>query len=126
MYISNQTVTYCMRRDVFQAIADPTRRDIIGLLTHNTLNVSEIAEKFPISRPAISKQIKVLEECGLVRIEQKGRERYCTVNLTPLTEVVDWVEQYRKVWEQRLDSFESYIQTLTQNQPENENTDRNL
>jgi DNA-binding transcriptional ArsR family regulator len=85
-----------MRRDVFQAIADPTRRDIINLLAHQTLNLNAVAENFNISRPAISKHIKILTECGLITIKQEGRERYCEVKLEQLNEVADWVEQYRK------------------------------
>jgi DNA-binding transcriptional ArsR family regulator len=66
-----------MRRDVYQAIADPTRRDIIGMLAYESLNLNAISDKFEISRPAISKHIKILTECGLITIEQKGRERFC-------------------------------------------------
>ena len=66
-----------MRRDVFQAIADPTRREIISMIAHQSLNLNSVAEKFQQSRPAISKHIKILTECGLVEIKQQGRERYC-------------------------------------------------
>ena len=69
-----------MRRDVFQAIADPTRRAIIALLATAPLNLNAVADKFEISRPAISKLIKILTECGLVTIRQDGRERYCLPN----------------------------------------------
>ena len=70
-----------MRRDVFQAIADPTRREIINLLAHESLNLNAVAENFNISRPAISKHIKILTECGLVDIRKEGRERYCDARL---------------------------------------------
>ncbi|MEO7983465.1 MAG: metalloregulator ArsR/SmtB family transcription factor, partial [Bacteroidota bacterium] len=66
-----------MRRDVFQAIADPTRRQIINMISMQSLNLNAVAENFDISRPAISKHIKILTECGLIVIKQKGRERYC-------------------------------------------------
>ena len=101
-----------MRRDVFQAIADPVRRDIIGLLSKEMLTVNEVAEKFDISRPAISKHIKILNECGLISINQNGRERYCNINPKSLLPAYLWIEQYQKLWEERLDSFESYIMEL--------------
>ena len=78
-----------MRRDVFQAIADPTRREIINMISLETLNLNAIAASFKISRPAISKHIKVLAECGLVRIRKEGRERFCEPKLKRLHEVSD-------------------------------------
>jgi DNA-binding transcriptional ArsR family regulator len=101
-----------MRRDVFQAIADPTRRQIIGLLATQTMNLNEVTESFDISRQAISKHIKILTECGLITIKQEGRERHCEAKLQKLGEVADWVEQYKKLWNQRLDSLESYLDQL--------------
>ena len=101
-----------MRRDVFQAIADPTRREIIGLLARESLNLNAVAEKFDISRPAISKHIKMLTECGIVVINQKGRERYCEARLDKLNEVSTWVEQYRKIWDTRMDALDIYLQKL--------------
>ena len=101
-----------MRRDVFQAIADPTRREIINMIAHETLNLNSVAEKFHISRPAISKHIKILTECGLIVINQKGRERHCEANLKKLNEVSVWVEQYREFWEQKLDALENYLNQL--------------
>jgi DNA-binding transcriptional ArsR family regulator len=101
-----------MRRDVFQAIADPTRRDIIHLIAHKSLNLNAVAEQFDISRPAISKHIKILTECGLIVIKQQGRERYCEAKLDKLHEVSDWVEQYRKLWTQRFDVLDAYLQEL--------------
>src|SRR3954470_11321852 len=87
-----------MRRDVFQAIADPTRRAIIDLLAEQSMNLNAVAENFDISRPAISKHIKILTECGLITIKQVGRERYCEATLQQLNEVSDWIQQYRKQW----------------------------
>lgn len=106
-----------MRRDVFQAIADPTRRDIINMIAHKSLNVNSVAENFDVSRTAVYKHLKILTECGLVEIKQKGRERFCEARLNKLNEVSVWVEQYRKIWEARLDTLEAY---LTQLQSENE------
>jgi DNA-binding transcriptional ArsR family regulator len=105
-----------MRRDAFQAIADPTRREILNLLAHQTLNVNTVTENFNVSRTAIYKQIKILTECGLVTITQYGRERFCEANLDKLKEVYDWTEKYRDLWEKRLDSLEKYIEGL-QNTP---------
>ncbi len=101
-----------MRRDVFQAIADPVRRDIIDLLAETPHTVNEVAEKFDISRPAVSKHLKILNECGLVQTIQKGRERHCVIIPAELSKVADWVTQHRRLWEQKLDSFEDYLNEL--------------
>jgi DNA-binding transcriptional ArsR family regulator len=98
-----------MRRDVFQAIADPTRREIIGLLSKQSLTLNGVAENFDISRPAISKHIKILTECGLVVIKQQGRERYCYPDLRRLKEVSDWAEKYRAFWNSKLDALETFL-----------------
>lgn len=101
-----------MRRDVFQAIADPTRREILGLLTAQSLNLNSVAENFDISRPAVSKHIKILTECGLIVIKKEGRDHYCEAQFDKLHEVSDWVEQYRKFWEERFDALEIYLNKL--------------
>lgn len=101
-----------MRRDVFQAIADPTRRAIINLVAHRRLNLNSVAENFEVSRPAISKHIKILTECGLLYIHQEGRERYCEARLQKLNEVSDWVEQYKEFWNNKLDALEVYLYHL--------------
>jgi DNA-binding transcriptional ArsR family regulator len=98
-----------IRRDVFQAIADPTRRAIINMIAHQSLNLNAVAENFDISRPAISKHIKILTECGLVTIKQQGRERYCEAKLQKLNEVSEWIEQYRVFWTSKLDALESFL-----------------
>ena len=98
-----------MRRDVFQAIADPTRREIISMISRESLNLNAIADNFNVSRPAISKHIKILTECGLVVIRQQGRERYCDANLKSLGEVSDWVEQFKVFWTGKLDALEQYL-----------------
>jgi DNA-binding transcriptional ArsR family regulator len=98
-----------MRRDVFQAIADPTRRAILDLLAEQPLTLNGIAEHFDISRPAISKHVKILAECGVVAIRRRGRERYCEVRVDKLNEVTNWVEQYRAAWEQRFDRLDEFL-----------------
>lgn len=104
-----------MRRDVFQAIADPTRRAILSLLAAQTLTLNAVAENFNISRPAISKHIKILNECGLIAIKDKGRERYCEAKLEKLSEVSAWIEQYKQFWESKLDALETYLDQLQKN-----------
>ena len=98
-----------MRRDVFQAIADPTRREIINLLARQPLNLNAVAENFDISRPAVSKHIRILTECGLVVIKQQGRERFCRAELHKLKEVADWTEKYREFWSKKLDALEDFL-----------------
>jgi DNA-binding transcriptional ArsR family regulator len=102
-----------MRRDVFQAIADPTRREILNLVAHQSLNLNAVADQFDISRPAISKHIKILTECGLITIKQQGRERYCEARLQQLNEVSEWIEQYRVFWTKKLDALEQFLKTNT-------------
>jgi DNA-binding transcriptional ArsR family regulator len=99
-----------MTRDVFRAIADPTRRDIIGLIANQSLNLNAIAGKFDISRPAISKHIKILTQCGLITITQQGRDRYCKADFKKLNEVADWVEQYREFWTSKLDDLGTFLE----------------
>ena len=101
-----------MRRDVFQAIADPTRREIINLIAYRSLNLNTIADNFDVSRPAISQHIKILTECGLIVIKKQGRERYCEAKLQKLGEVADWVEQYRKFWAGRFDRLDGILEKL--------------
>ena len=96
-------------RDVFQAIADPTRRQIIGMLARKSLNVNAIAKEFDITRQAVSLHVQFLNDCGLIVIKQQGRERYCEAKLEKLNEVTDWVNQYRKYWDNKLDSLERYL-----------------
>jgi len=107
-----------MRRDVFQAIADPNRRAILSLLATQRLTLNGVAEKFRISRPAISRHIKILKECGLVVIYQQGRERYCEAKLDRLQEVSDWVETSRQLWEGRLDRLDEYLKEIQRDKRE--------
>jgi DNA-binding transcriptional ArsR family regulator len=103
------------RRDAFHAISDPTRRDILGMLATKPLNLNAVADHFDISRPAISRHIKVLTECGLVVIRQQGRERYCEVKLQKLREVSDWIDQYKKFWNQQFTSLGKYLDKVQSN-----------
>jgi DNA-binding transcriptional ArsR family regulator len=98
-----------MRRDVFQAIADPNRRAILALLATKKMTLNGVADKFDISRPAISRHMRILAECGLVKIERRGRERFCHVRLRSLNQVSNWVDQYRAFWEKKLDALEEYL-----------------
>ena len=100
------------RRDVFQAIADPTRREIINLVAHQALNLNAIAQNFDVSRPAISQHIKILTECGLIVIRKQGRERYCEARLAQLHSVSDWVEKYRKLWDVQFDKLDHLLDGL--------------
>jgi len=109
-----------MRRDVYQAIADPVRRDIIELLAEETLSVNAVAEKFDVSRPAISKHLKILEECGIINFNKEGRVRYCEIQPEKLIPAFLWIEQYKNLWEDQLDSFEGYLMKLKNKKKDNE------
>ena len=100
------------RRDVYRAIADPTRRAIIQLIAAEPLDIKSLTEKFEMSQQAISLHVKLLTDCGLVQMEQRGRNRYCRPKLDQLGEVADWVAQYRQHWETRLDKMEAYLGKL--------------
>lgn len=97
------------RRDVFQAIADPTRRTIIGMIAKEPVNVNTIAEQFDVSRQAISLHLKILAECGLLEMKQQGRERICEAKLEKLNEVNEWIRQYRRFWETKLDALGKFL-----------------
>jgi DNA-binding transcriptional ArsR family regulator len=98
-----------MNRDIFKAIADPTRREIINLIAHQSMNLNAVADNFDMSRPAVSKHIKILTSCGLLVIKQQGRERFCHADLRQLKEVTDWAEQYRRFWSQKLDALGQFL-----------------
>ncbi|RCH54368.1 transcriptional regulator [Mucilaginibacter hurinus] len=110
-----------MRRDTFQAIADPTRREILNMISAQPLNVNTVAGNFEISRTAVYKHLKILTECGLIKVKQHGRERYCEARLEKLAEVADWLEQYKKFWNSKLDNLEIYLKDI---QSEEDNNDR--
>ncbi len=97
------------RRDVFQAIADPTRREIIRLLAGNPLNLNAIAENFNQARPTISQHVKFLEESGVIVVKKQGRHRICEAQLTKLVEVAKWVNNYKAFWNTKLDALEDFL-----------------
>jgi DNA-binding transcriptional ArsR family regulator len=101
-----------MRRDVFQAIADPTRREIINMVARQSMNVNAVAGNFDVSRTAIYKHVKILTECGLIVIRQQGRERFYEARLESLHEISDWVDQYRQFWTARFDALENYLNQI--------------
>jgi len=101
-----------MRRDIFQAIADPTRRAIIGLLAFQAMTPNAMAEEFHTSRQAVSKHIQILTECELVKQEQRGREIYYHVNATKLKEVEKWVEQFKNILETQFNQLDKVLLTL--------------
>ncbi len=98
------------RRDVFQAIADPTRRQIIHSLAGQPQNLNSLSEQFDMSRQAVSLHIKILAECGLVQMKQQGRERICTAKLSALKEVHSWSEQYRAFWSGKLEALKMLVE----------------
>ena len=97
------------RRDVFQAIADPTRRMIIQRLSGGALNIGQIVDDFGITRQGIAKHLKVLHECGMVTLTQRGREQMCEARLDQLDEVADWVNESRKLWNQRFEKLDKFL-----------------
>ena len=101
-----------MRRDIFQAIADPTRRAIIALLALQAMTPNALAEHFDTTRQAVSKHLKILTECELVTQEQKGREIYYSLEIEKMKEIDKWLEQYRKIWETRLNQLEDLLATI--------------
>lgn len=101
-----------MRRDVFQAIADPNRRAILSLLAQQRLTLNGVAENFRISRPAVSRHIKILKECGLVVVIPQGRERFVEARFDKLNEVSDWLETYRQLWEQKFNRLDEVLLEL--------------
>ena len=101
-----------MRRDVFQALADPTRRAIISLIALQTLTPNAIAENFKISRQAVSKHLKILAECEMVTQNQQGREIYYTLEIDKLKEIDNYIEQFRTIWETRFNQLDGVLSTL--------------
>ncbi len=100
------------RRDIFQAIADPTRRAIILLLAAQAMTPNAIAEEFHTSRQAVSKHIQILAECDLVKQEQKGREIYYSINANKMKEVDQWIAQFKKIWETQFNQLDKVLLKL--------------
>lgn len=98
-----------MRRDIFQAIADPTRRAIIVLLALQTMTPNALAEHFNTTRQGVSKHLKILTECEVLKQEQKGREIYYTLKLDKMKEIDKWLEQFRKIWESRFNQLDNLL-----------------
>lgn len=107
-----------MKRDVFQAIADPTRRAILVLITSQALTPNAMAEHFATSRQAVSKHIQILSECDLLEQEKVGREIFYKLKVDRMKEVDDWLEKFRQIWENRFDNLDNY---LAKNQKERSN-----
>lgn len=103
------------RRDIFQAIADPTRRAIILLLAAQSMTPNAIAEEFHTSRQAVSKHIQILTECDLVKHEKKGREIYYHINAKKIDEVDKWIEQFKKIFETQFSQLDKVLLTLKKN-----------
>ncbi len=101
-----------MRRDVFQAIADPTRRAIILLIAFQAMTPNAIAEHFDSTRQAVSKHLRILTECELVKQEQSGREIYYQINESKLKEIDMWLEQFRMIWESRFNQLDKVLLTI--------------
>lgn len=101
-----------MRRDAFQAIADPTRREIIQLIARESMTPNMVAEKFEVSRQAVSKHIQILVACGILSMEKKGREHYCAVQPQKLEEVAAWLADFRKTWEARFERLDGLLEQM--------------
>lgn len=101
-----------MRRDIFQAIADPTRRGIIALIALQAMTPNAIAENFHTTRQAVSKHLRILTECELIKQEQKGREIYYRLEVDKLKEIDDWLAQYRKIWETRFSQLDELLASI--------------
>lgn len=101
-----------MRRDIFQAIADPTRRAIIALLALQAMTPNALAEHFDTSRQAVSKHLRILTECEMVKQENQGREIYYRLEIEKMKEIDKWLEQYRKIWETRFSQLDDMLATI--------------
>lgn len=101
-----------MRRDIFQAIADPTRRAITVLIALQAMTPNAIADNFNTTRQAVSKHLRILTECKLVRQEQKGREIYYSLDINKMKEIDKWLEQFRKIWETRFNQLDSVLKKI--------------
>ena len=107
-----------MKRDIFQAIADPTRRAIIALIALQAMTPNAIAEHFDTSRQAVSKHLRILTECELVTQEQKGREIYYSLEVEKMKEIDEWLEQYRQIWQARFDQLGEVLEIMKKKKSE--------
>ncbi len=101
-----------MKRDIFQAIADPTRRAILVLISANALTPNAIAEQFNTTRQAVSKHIKILNECELLEEKKMGREIYYQLKIDKMKEIDHWLEQFKKIWESRFNQLDQVLMNL--------------
>jgi len=106
-----------MKRDVFQAIADPTRRAIIALVALQAMTPNAIAAHFDTSRQAVSKHLRILTECELIEQEQRGREIYYSLEINKMKEIDEWLEQYRQIWETRFEQLEEVLEAMKGKKP---------
>jgi len=104
-----------MRRDIFQAIADPTRRAIITLIASQAMTPNAIAENFNTTRQAVSKHLRILTECQLVKQEQQGREIYYSLEIEKMKEMDNWLAQFRKIWEIQFNQLDNVLSTIKKN-----------
>lgn len=107
-----------IRRDIFQAVADPTRRAIIGLIALQAMTPNAIAEHFQTTRQAVSKHLRILAECELVRHRQQGREIYYSLEIEKMKEIDKWLDQFRKIWETRFNQLDNLLVTIKTNNNE--------
>lgn len=107
-----------MRRDIFQAIADPTRRAIMALIALQAMTPNALAEHFDTTRQAVSKHLKILTECELVSQEHQGREIYYRLQIEKMKEIDEWLEQYRKIWETRYSQLDDLLATIKKREKE--------
>ncbi len=110
-----------MKRDIFQAIADPTRRAIIALIAMQAMTPNAIAENFHTTRQAVSKHLRILTECEVVTQENRGREIYYSLELEKMKEIDEWLEQYRKIWESRFEKLDTLLAELKQQEKKERN-----
>jgi DNA-binding transcriptional ArsR family regulator len=107
-----------MRRDVFQAIADPTRRAIIALIAVQAMTPNALAEHFDTTRQAVSKHLRILTECEMVKQDQQGREIFYSLEIEKMKEIDTWLEQYRKIWETRFSQLDDVLATIKKQKEE--------
>lgn len=104
-----------MRRDIFQAIADPTRRAIIALIALQAMTPNSIAEHFDMTRQSVSKHLRILTECEVLTKEQQGREIYYQLDIDKMKQIDIWLEQFRKIWESRFNQLDNLLSTIKKN-----------
>lgn len=104
-----------MRRDIFQAIADPTRRAIIALIALHAMTPNAIADNFNTTRQAVSKHLRILTECDVVKQEQRGREIYYSLEIDKMKEIDKWIAQFRNIWETRFSQLDHVLSTIKKN-----------